>query len=253
MKKNILLSLIFLLLSFGISYAEEITVKFATGEWEPYTSEKLPEYGAVTELVSAVCKAAGIKPEYEFYPWKRAEKMTKDGEVFAVFPKIVTKERKEIFDFSDILFHGANYFVYYNKNPRTLAPVKYEKIEDIRGYKVGIIFGFIFEKELSNAGIKFETAYEIENSIRKLAAGRIDFYLDEQAATYYVINRLFPNEADNFKKLPKMYGDKRPNALLVSRKYPESGSILKKFNEGLELIKKSGEYDRIINKHNMSK
>ncbi len=251
MKGMILTVLMFL--SFGICHAEEIVVEFATGEWEPYTSEKLPEHGAASELVSAVCKAAEIKPAYEFYPWKRAERMTEDGKVFAAFPYAVTEERKEKFDFSDTLFHVVTSFFYHIKNPKTLMPVRYEKIGDMRKYKIGVVLGFYFEKELADAGITYEATPKTGHSVRKLATGRIDFYLDEQVSAYYAIKKLYPNEVDNFRSLPKAYGDKIPIALLVSRKYPKAGDILKKFNDGLAIMKENGEYDRIADKHHMAK
>lgn len=241
------------LFSLSYAYAGGGSVVFATGEWPPYTSEKLPEYGFVTKIVTAACNAGGIKPEYHFYPWARAEMLTDSCEVVAAFPYVITEEKKKEYIFSDPLFYGVNYFLYYDKNPTTTEPVRYETIEDLKGYKIGLIRGATFETALKKAGLTIEPTTQIEQSIRKLVHGRIDFYLTEQLVISDVVKRLFPNKVENFKTLPKPYGDKLPNALLVSNKCPGAENIITKFNVGLEMIKNNGTYDRIIGKYRMSK
>jgi len=126
----ILVMALILVLS-GNSLAEDTSVLFVTGEWAPYTSEKLPGYGASTELISAVCKAGGIKPEYKFNPWKRTEMMVDRGMAFAAFPYALTENRKKKYYISDPLYYGADYFIYYVNNPGTSKPVKYRHIEDM--------------------------------------------------------------------------------------------------------------------------
>jgi len=143
--------------------------------------------------------------------------------------------------------------LYYDKNHTTSKPVRYETIEDLKGYKIGLIRGATFEKVLKQAGLTIEPTTQVEQSIRKLAHGRIDFYLTEQMVISDVVKRLYPNEMENFKTLPKPYGDKLPNALLVSKKYPGAERMLKDFNAGLEIIKSNGTYDRIISKYRMPK
>lgn len=103
-------------------HAEDVRVVFATGEWPPYTSESLPNYGAATALVSAISKAGGIEPVYQFYPWKRAELKVAQGDVFAAFPYAISQERKAAYDFSEVLFYGVNVFVYYQKNQKLTHP-----------------------------------------------------------------------------------------------------------------------------------
>ncbi|MBF0377291.1 MAG: transporter substrate-binding domain-containing protein [Desulfamplus sp.] len=253
MKKIIVFALMTIGLAVNFGYSEEIEVPFITGEWAPYTSEQLPEYGAATELVSAICKAGGIKPSYKFYPWKRAENIVEKGQAFASFPYAAKDEKKAVFDFSDTMFYGINVVIYNVKNPKTPTPIKFEKLGDLKDYKVGVLLGSFLEKELANAGVAYETTPQIENTIKKLQAGRIDFYIDEQVAAYDMIKKLFPTEVDNFKTLEKGYGEKMPNIIIVSRTYPNSKEILKKFNEGLAIIKQNGEYDRITDKYKMVK
>lgn len=88
-----------LLCTFFLSDAlssETEKVPFATGEWPPYVSESLPDLGAVVVLLSAICDAAGIVPEYRFYPWARGELEVDRGLAFGTFPYVATKKRKTI-------------------------------------------------------------------------------------------------------------------------------------------------------------
>lgn len=86
-----------------------------------------------------------------------------------------------------------------------------------------------------------------------LYSGRRDFYIDDQAVIYDSIKRIFPNEIKYFAVLEKPFDEARENYVMVSRKYPNSAKILEKFNYGLEIIKKNGEYERIIKKYNLDK
>ncbi|MEE1978940.1 substrate-binding periplasmic protein [Shewanella xiamenensis] len=202
-----------------------------------------------TRIVSAVCKAAGIRPVYRFYPWKRAEAMIVSGQVFAAFPYAVTDERKNVGDFSEVILYGENYFFFYDKNPNTPNTITHAKIDNLQSYKIGSILGSFVEDELKHSGFVVESTAQIDNSIKKLKAGRIDFFVSEEISTYHAIRNIFPAEIEHFKMLPEGFGSKKPNVLLVSRAYPNSNDILKKFNQGLAQIKRSGEFDEILRRH----
>ena len=248
-----LLLLFILTFSSGVCLAKEVQVIFATGEWPPFSSENLPEYGTATALVSAICKAGGIQPKYEFYPWKRAELKVVTGEIFAAFPYAISEERRKSHDFSDILFHGVNVFVHYEKNLHSRVAITYKALDDLQGYRIGGISGSFLEPAFSHAGLSYEPTTTLDQSIHKLVAGRIDLCIDDKVVLYDAIMRLYPDKIGHFRFLPKPFGEKMPTALLVSRAYPDARQILKKFNRGLAIIKQNGEYDRIIAKYNMAR
>lgn len=248
-----LLLIVVLIFSARTCFAEDVRVVFATGEWPPFSSETLPEYGRATALVSAICKAAGILPSYEFYPWKRAELKVVKGEIFAAFPYAFSKEREELFIFSDTIFYGVNMFIYYDHNQKTKSAVPYDGLDDLRGYRIGVISGSFLSSTLENAGLDYESTTSIDQSIHKLVAGRLEFCVDDQVVLHDAIQRLYPDKINHFKFLTKPLGRKTPTGLLVSPTYPGARNILAKFNKGLEVIKQNGEYDRIIEKYHMTK
>ena len=232
-----------------MGYSSDLKVVFATGEWPPYTSEKMPGYGYVTEVVTAACDAVGIEPKYQFYPWLRAEVMVKRGMVFAAFPYMKTTDRQQEYLMSESLLEATNHFVYYNKNPRTLKEIKYEKIEDIKDYTIGVIRGDTFAKEMVDRGMKIIASNSPDLCIKMLKNGRTDFYIGERISIISMVKRLYPQEVTNFQFLPHIYGGKKENGLIVSKVFPNAESILHLFNEGLKIIKENGEYDKIRTKH----
>ena len=245
------LSIIIIALSIisGDCFAVAEQVVFATGEWPPYSSKDLPEYGAATALVSAACKAAGIQPVYEFYPWKRAELMVEKGLVFAAFPYVINEERAKTFDFSDVLFRGHAVFLYSEHNPRTRSLPSFEKLEDLRDYRIGGLSGSWWETDLKKAGLIYHVVTTIDQSIRQLELGRIDFCIGSEAVFHDTIQRVLPNHAHHFGRLSQSFWPEDANAVLVSRTYPGARELLGRFNKGLAVIKQNGEYSRLLKRY----
>lgn len=240
--------LFFLLLCANASiHAQVIEVPFATGEYEPFTSKQLPNYGLFTELVSAVCKEAGLKPVYQFYPWARVDKMVLEGKVFGGFPYARTEEREKIYDFSDPLYQVTMAIFYYDNNPKLSGKsIRYDRIEDLKDYHFGGLRAIFYEKDLLKAGIDFRPQENVEQSFLMMKIGRIDFVIDEISVGYANIKKKMPDDLAHFKTLDKPYGEPKVSGLIVSRNYPDSAEILKRFNNGIKALKASGEYDRIL-------
>ncbi len=108
------------------------TVRIATGEWEPYSGEDLPEFGIASAIVTAVLKNAGYKPDYEFMPWKLVEEFAQNNEtnngIRGTFPYLSTEQRRELFYYSGPLL-SIDHSLYFNEDRFSLAlnPVFAEK------------------------------------------------------------------------------------------------------------------------------
>ena len=172
MKKLILLVVLVLL---SASICAEAKVVIVTGDWPPYTSEKMEGYGFLSKIVSAAFKEAGIEIEYQFYPWLRCEKNIKEGKAYAAFPYIITDERKAIYDFSDPLGKSSFKFFYLKSNVK--SDVVWEKYEDLKKYKVGGTAGYWYEKTLTDAGIKLDLAVSDELGVKNFKPAGLIFLL----------------------------------------------------------------------------
>ncbi|MBF0303138.1 MAG: transporter substrate-binding domain-containing protein [Desulfamplus sp.] len=246
--KKVIIFVVLVLLSASICVAEEKVV-LVTGEWPPYTSEKMEGYGFFTEIVSAVFKEAGLEVVYEFYPWLRCENNVKDGNAYAAFPYIITDERKTIYDFSDSL--GKSEFSLFYLKSNIKSDVVWEKYEDLKKYKIGGIAGYWYEKTFQCAGIKLDLAVSDELGMKKLQMDRFDLLATDELVGWTLIKTLFPSDINNFAVVKKPLNNDELR-FMVSRTYPDAQAITKKVNEALKRIKNKGIYSEILKKYNIS-
>jgi len=246
------------LFAFGgvMAEAQATVVPFATGEWAPYSSERLPGQGAAVEIVNAACAAAGLRPTYQFVPWKRAEQQVVDGNVFAAFPYFVIPERvarPDLYAHSDALFPAVFRVLYDKRNPATPGPVPFARTEDLRGYTVGVLAGSpLITTPLEKAGVAYEETTNLADSVRKLAMGRVDFVIDDDAVAWAAVKEAFPDRLNDFAFLPRPFTPVLTAHLLVSRRFPESASLLARFNDGLKKIRSSGALQKIYDRWGIS-
>ncbi|MBF0573716.1 MAG: transporter substrate-binding domain-containing protein [Desulfamplus sp.] len=247
MREKLILLVVLVLLSANICSAAKVIL--VTGEWPPYTSEKMEGYGFLSEIVFAVFKETGIEIEYQFYPWLRCEKNIKEGDAYAAFPYIITDERKAIYDFSDPL--GKSSFKLFYLKSNVQSDVVWEKYEDLKEYKIGGIAGYWYEKAFADAGIKLDLAVSDELGVKKLEAGRFDLLATDELVGWTLIKKMFPADIDNFAVVNKALKNDLLR-LMVSRTYPDAQTITKKVNEALQRIKDKGIYLEILKKYNIS-
>ena len=230
------------------------SVKFATGEWEPYTGQKMEGHGMVTEIVTAACTAGGIKPEYEFFPWKRAESNVEIGNSFATFPYQAIKEREGKFLFSDVLCVSGMGILVHAGNKKT-DTFEYAKPEDLKDFKVGIVVGTDAVKfPLQKVGCVPDEVQNADQNLKKLEMGRLDCVVDDKAVLYQAVKTAYgttPEKMTQFRFTVKGFGEASNYRLMVSMKYPNAKELLEKFNAGLKKIKADGEYKTILKKYGM--
>lgn len=245
---SIVLSLLFVC---SVS-AEETKVPFAIGEWEPYTGEKIENSGMAGEIVTAACKAVGLQAVYEFVPWKRAENNVLNGSQFGTFPYKEMPERTANYLFSNTLFSSSFGILRHKKNSKT-STLKYEKADDFQGHSVGIITGTDAIKfPLEKAGAKVEEIPTGEQNLKKLEAGRIDFYIDDKAVIFQALKKNYNAEQMNeFEFLQSDFGEKNDFKIMISKQYKDSKELLVQINDGLEKIKESGEKKSILAKYGL--
>lgn len=239
-----------------ISFAQEaervelLKVPFATGEYRPYSSETMPDFGTATDLISAICSAAGIQPQFIFLPWKRVELDLVQGAVFGAFPYSENPERKLHFDFSDDLYWVSYSMVYHDGNPKMHALSGNEELPDLKEFRFGVIAGSFAEPKLKELEIAYDAVTTVDQLVGMLRLNRFDFYIDDEAIVFDAARRLFPAEVASFHVLRSPFDERKVN-LMVSQNYPNAAKILKQFNTGLAKIKETGEYDRILAKNNL--
>lgn len=223
----------------------------AIGEWAPYTTENAEGYGICTEVVTEVLKTIDINFEYRFYPWERALKMVESGVDWASFPWYYTEDRADVYHYSDDIWKSSHMLFYHKTSAKiNNGNISYDKLEDLKLYKFGGVRGYFYEKIFSDEAYNYEMTGSLENVIQMLSNDRIDFFIEDEEVGWQAIKRILPDNVHEFDTLKKPVKEEKMY-LLVSKKYPDSTEILKRFNDALWTIKANGKYQEILRRHGM--
>lgn len=236
-----------LVLSVGV-FAQN--VKMASGEWAPYSGEKLAGQGLVTEIITAASKAAGMTPDFDFYgnAWLRCENEVKTGVVFAAFPYSITAERKTMYDFSDPVLSTKARIFYIEGKGKDIA---WSTQKDLAAYSFIGIAGYNYVSVFKELNIKMESTSSAELAFKMLLAGRAPYFIEDEMVGNTAAKAALGADANKVRMMSKSWLEE-PMYLLVSRTYPNSKEILAKFNAGLQTIKKNGTYKSLLAKYGLS-
>lgn len=224
-------------------------IPFAIGEWSPYTGSDLTGNGMAAEIVSAACNAVGLQAQFDHLPWKRAESVVAFGSHFGTFPFRTTEARKRVHWFSAPIF-SSHFSMVMMKDSDSLRHLRISRREDLKGHRAGIVSGTEWVRTvLEKIGVDIEEAPTAEDNFRKLAAGRIDVYIDDEAVIRRALADTAPASPDSVVMLDEPFSDDQDFHIMVSRTFPDSGHLLARVNEGIEKIKRSGEYQRILKRY----
>ena len=230
-----------LLLMFTQSRAAE-TVRLVACNFPPYEFEHPvgDKRGFDVEVVEEAFQREDITAVFEFYPWARTLKMTKDGEATAVFSCSNTQKRREFLIMSEPISFSTRVFLVRKdyKGPPLSS------FDDLRGLKVGAVKGYTSCDDLVRHGIKHDISVNDTAALKKLADGRIDVFNTQLEMSQYLSQNL--DMRDFFKWFVHF---KRNYHLAFSKKWPDAEELVSRFNKGLKSIKEDGTYDRIHNKY----
>ncbi|MBF0452460.1 MAG: transporter substrate-binding domain-containing protein [Candidatus Magnetomorum sp.] len=232
---------------FSHSLLAEETLVLAAGEWPPYTSENMDNKGFMTEIVTQILKEMNLQAEIKFYPWRRCYEYVMRDKVFAAFPYSFTAERAQEVLFSDDIAFSTSKFFYYSASAE--KPVyKYEKIEDIRHYKIGAVIGYYYEEQFKKEKLTVDYVAKESIALEKLFLGRTQLFPLDEMVGWELIKKTFPDQVTNFGTLEKPL-DRSSLKLIINKDNKKTLRLLKMFNHRLELFKKSSQYQSILKQY----
>lgn len=220
-------------------------IHIAIGEWPPYTSERLTEFGIAAKLITDSFATVGVTVTYAFYPWNRSLELARRGGIEATATWFESADRRTDFHLSDPLFE-SRFLLYYLK----AKPIAWQTINELKGLKIGTTNGYFYGEAFAHA----EKAGEItvirassdEISLKNLLLGRLDaFPLDERVANFMFANDMPAADASRIGH-NTVAVHSRPQHLLVSRKTENGEALIHLFNQGLAAIRSNGTYERIV-------
>lgn len=203
--------------------------------YEYLNNDGQPE-GFDVDIIRGVAKEMGLKVTIELEPWNRVREQLETGKIDALMGMFNTKERDKRVDFS-IPYFIASYAVF----SRDLSDIN--SLED--SYNKAIIVqngdlahDFVVENDISDKLVIEESAEEV---LWALSKGKAD------CAIVSRLQGLMTLKKKNIRNI------KPVGSPIIQRKYciavtEGNSNLLATLNEGLSIIKTTGEYDRIYEK-----
>lgn len=217
-------------------------IRLAVGEWAPYTSQEDAQGKLLEEVTSRAFELEGITVEYAYFPWKRSYVLALNGEMDGTLPWNNSAERSQQFHVPmTSLVKDENVFFHLKS-----TPFDWNRLEDIRNYRVGVTIGYQEEAAYKAAGIRADAVSSEELNFKKMRLGRIDVYQTSKQVGYVTLAKIFtPAELSLFTHHPKVVYESE-FFVLFSRKTARGKYLAERFDAGLRKLKASGEYDRIL-------
>jgi len=237
--KHFKLVLVFLALCLSAGSPAKETVRLAAGEWKPYVSPSMSNYGPFSRIVTDAFALEGIDVEYGFFPWKRSILIAAQGAWDGTLPWGLQKERTEYFYHSEIITE-QRYFFFHLKSFK----FDWKSYGDLSKLIIGASSGYHYKKEFQDSEkenrIKVIRVGTESQLIKLLLAGRIQLALIERRIAQDLMCRSFsPQEIAQITYHPKLQSEGGLH-LLLSKKLENNQVLIDKFNRGLKQLKTSG-------------
>ncbi|WP_375749842.1 substrate-binding periplasmic protein [Vibrio sp. HN007] len=242
---NKLRVVILLLLLTALPSAGKTSIRLSLGEWKPYISESMPDYGTFTQIVTESFALSGISVEYSFYPWKRAVYLAREGLVDGVIAIAHSKEREDEFLFSkDPILIGERVFFHMKD-----YPFHWNDMEDLKDIPIGGTFEYFYGEEFAQAEAAGKIQVDRVNSdlqnLQKLLAGRIKvFPITREIGQYIIKTDLSENKGKfTFNEKPLIT---TAFYIVLPKKSKSSEELISLFNSGFTKLKQSGRYQELL-------
>lgn len=242
MKRSLFIAVCSILVTFSSTFAGAKQLELATVEYPPYYGAKLENRGFITEIIIAAFKHSGHNVDVKFMPWKRAFEGAKAGKYPGIFTMWYRKDREEHFAFSDPLPPNEIGFM-----ARADSGIQFEKYEDLKSYKIGVVRGYANPKGFEEAGLKTQEVSKDQLNISKLFRKRVDLVLIDKITAQHIINTEYADKKEQFAWLGSVQVD--PQHVGFSKKTPDYDQHLAAFNAGLRAITEDGTLKKIMASH----
>lgn len=222
--------------------ADEQIIEFGSSETPPFWSAHMPDDGMGGEVLHAISQEIGVKSVIKFFPLKRAL-------IYLTSNCVGTPELFPGKDFYAIIPIAVCRLAFFYYKPHYEKEITYRGLDDIRGYTLGVMRGALddvsfFEKN----GINVVQLNSEESMIKMLKNGRIDLCGVIKLSGIYTINKLFPDDAENFSNF-EIKGTVTPVAVMIDKHLPGGKELGEKYVNGLKRIIENGKYVEILEKY----
>jgi ABC-type amino acid transport substrate-binding protein len=232
--------------STGNAYGQQ-TVRLATLNWPPYTGEDLPGEGYAAELIRTAFERNGYQVQFFFMPWSRAVETVANGYYEGLAPVYFTAKRKMDFSMTDAFPAGPLMLA-----RRKSVEIKYNRLEDLKPYKIAIVSGYANTKEFDEAKYLQKSICNADTTgYRRLLFGTVELWLVDKFVGQYIMSHHLPERSGEIEFIEKPMGIKNLH-VIFSKKKPNHLRLAKDFNKGLAEVMNDGTFNKILAGHGLS-
>jgi len=238
-------AVLILVLISSVSAAEYISslagpgkIRIAVDEWPPYQSQNYKHFGSAHRVITEAFAKSGIQTEYGWHQWALTLKKARTGEWDGAALSQWSEEKDKYFLFSDPVMSAQKVFFHLREKS-----FDWKDYSDLKDVVIGGTTGYSYGKEFDEADAKGEVTMlrvgKNEQAFKMLMDGRIDTFLFERRAGYFLIHEKFPELLTQITHHAQPV-QKVEYHLILSKRVKESAERLKQFNKGLKQLKEGG-------------
>ncbi|MCU0535014.1 MAG: transporter substrate-binding domain-containing protein [Hydrococcus sp. Prado102] len=204
------------------------------------TDNKRQAYGYSIDLIKAVAEAMGMKLKFKIGPWNEVRTALEKGEIDILPLVAYNEERDKVFDFS--VTHTINDAAVFGRQDSS----SFHSLDELRDKKIIVMRGdwthdYLKKKGGFNNLILVNT---LADGFRLLASGKGDYVFGPRLIGLVLLRNLKLN--DRLKTVGSaIQVNRRGFAFAVKQ---GDTQLLQSLDQGLNIIKASGTYDKIYDK-----
>ena len=227
------------------------TIRIATEEYPPYTSQSLNHFGIDAHIVFEAFKSQGIAVEYHFFPGARSFKLAQIGTYDATLPWAKRAGREVDFYYSDPVIDVDSEHLFFRKDMALDWDPQAPDYRDLQGKRFGAIssynYGELFQQAESDGVVSVSRVSELMQAFSMLLIKRVDVVISKERVARHVLNTEFSkSEIAEFASFPEQIKPVSFDYLLISRKSPHGVEFLEAVNRGLKILMDSGKYEQFL-------
>lgn len=226
--------------------AAKLSLRIATGELPPYATAGRADGGLALAIVRRAFQLGGHAVEFHFMPWSRALAETREGLWDATAHWGATPERRRDFLLSDNLYTEQWQLLY-----RRGLYFDWQRVDDLGAYRLGLTQDYTYTPEIwaaaRSGALRSEKLLSDLAGLRMLLAGRIDAMpLDRNVACDLLMRHFEPAARARVMLHPRPITDRFSTHVMFVPGRARSAEHLAAFNRGLQQLRSSGEYARMV-------
>lgn len=245
-------SCVFLILLVTQAAFAQRTLQIRADDWCPYTCDPSSgQNGFIIDLAKQILEPKGYKVHYKLLNWARSIKDTRLGRYDGIAGAAKT-------DAPDFQFPEQHYtwqkVAFFGKASSTF---KASSAVDFATTKLGLINSYTYDEATNSAVEKKEKFLEIVSGddgllslTRMVQDGRIEAFIENPAVfkTYAKKNGL---KYEDFKIIGRPAMEKQLLYIAFGPKVKDAKVINKIIDQGILSMRKSGEYQKLLEKYNL--